>query len=117
MDNAGNTETAQSSQIKIDKTAPVISGAPTTQANANGWYNADVTVHFTAADGGSGIATVTPDATVSTEGNNQSATGTATDLAGNTASFTVSGLKIDKTAQPSPARELLRPRQRWYKKK
>jgi hypothetical protein len=49
-----------------------------------------VTEHFTAADGGSGIATVTPDETVSTEGNNQSAR-TATDLAGNTASLRSAG--------------------------
>jgi len=83
--------------VNIDKTLPVISGATTTQPNANSWYNHDVTVHFTASDELSGIDTITPDTTVSTEGANQSVTGTAKDKAGNTASATVSGINIDKT--------------------
>jgi hypothetical protein len=41
---------------------------------------------------------MTSDVTVSTEGSNQSAIGTVVDKAGNTASKTESGLKIDKTA-------------------
>jgi hypothetical protein len=67
-------------------------------ANSNGWYKTNVEVDFTCADvGGSGIATCEGDTTL-TEGTDQSATGKATDWAGNTATDTVSGINIDKTA-------------------
>ncbi|MCX6012791.1 MAG: hypothetical protein NTV30_05160, partial [Chloroflexi bacterium] len=82
----------------IDKTAPSISGSRTPEGNSNGWNNSDVTVKFVAADTLSGIASVTPDTVVNTEGANQSVTGTAIDAAGNTASTTVSSISIDKTA-------------------
>jgi hypothetical protein len=95
-DNAGNTATA-SANINLDTTPPTITGAATTSPNSNGWYNHDVIVHFTATDSLSGLASVTPDTTISTEGSGQSVTGTATDNAGNTASFTVTGINIDKT--------------------
>ncbi len=92
-----NTEPTKDKDVKIDKTPPVITGAATTQPNAKGWYNNDVTVIFTATDSsGSGIDTFTPDIVISTAGVDQTATGTATDVAGNTASVTVSGIKIDK---------------------
>jgi len=96
-DKAGNSASATVSDINIDKTAPSISGAPTTSSNANGWWKTDVTVHFTSSDGLSGLASVTPDTTLTTEGAGQSVVGTATDKAGNSASATVSGINIDKT--------------------
>jgi hypothetical protein len=95
-DNAGNVEPIKNQTIKIDKTTPTITGTPTTSPNANGWYNNDVIVHFTASDAVSGVDTITPDITISTEGTGQSVTGTATDKAGNSASTTVSGINIDK---------------------
>ena len=98
VDVAGNSASFTVTGINIDKTAPTISGAPTTTANGAGWWKTDVTVHFTASDGGSGLASVTADQTVSTEGSGQSVTGTAIDNAGNSASFTISGINIDKTA-------------------
>jgi hypothetical protein len=97
-DKAGNVETTKNQVIKIDKTAPTITGAPTTSPNANGWYNTDVVVRFSADDAVSGLATVPPDTTLASEGAGQSVTGTATDQAGNTASYTVGGINIDKTA-------------------
>jgi len=98
-DNTGNTEAAKSYTVKIDKTPPTITASRTPGANANGWNNTDVVVHFGASDTLSGIDidTVTPDATISTEGADQSVTGTATDKAGNSASATVAGISIDKT--------------------
>jgi len=81
-----------------DTTPPTITGSATTQPNASGWYNNDVIIHFEATDNESGIDTITPDITLTNEGENQSATGTAKDKAGNEASFTVSGINIDKTA-------------------
>ncbi|MFA5871095.1 MAG: alpha/beta fold hydrolase [Parcubacteria group bacterium] len=79
-----------------DTTPPTIIGYATTQPNASGWYNTDVVVRFEAADSESGIESVTPDVVISTEGANQSVTGTAIDKAGNSATYAVSGINIDK---------------------
>ncbi|MDD5287804.1 MAG: hypothetical protein PHY28_01660 [Dehalococcoidales bacterium] len=97
IDNSGNAETIKSIQVNIDKTPPTITGARTTEPNAAGWNNTDVTIHFTAADALSGVASVTSDTTVSAQGANQSVNGTVTDKAGNSASTTVTNINIDKT--------------------
>lgn len=97
VDKVGNTSSKTVSGINIDKTKPTISGSTSPGATPYGWNNTDVTVHFDASDILSGIATVTPDVIISAEGTNRSASGTATDLAGNSASTTVSGINIDKT--------------------
>jgi hypothetical protein len=96
-DNAGNS-TTRTLSAQIDVTKPTISGAPTTSPNAAGWYKANVMVNFTCADALSGVASCGPNQTLTNEGANQSASGTAADHAGNTASATESGINIDKTA-------------------
>jgi hypothetical protein len=98
-DLAANVEPAQTLTIKLDKTPPSITGTRTPLANANGWSNTDVTASFTCADDLSGLAAGSPPTPtlVSTEGANQQVTGACQDLAGNTASATVSGISIDKT--------------------
>ncbi len=69
VDNAGNVATAVTvGPFKIDLTKPTISAAATTQPNANGWYNSNVTVHFTCADALSGIAFCPGDEVLSSEG-------------------------------------------------
>ena len=93
---AGGTST-QSVTIKRDATAPSVTATRTPGANANGWNNTDVTVTFAGTDTFSGPVTCDA-ALVLGEGANQSATGSCTDLAGNSASATVSGINIDKTA-------------------
>ncbi|GAB2811195.1 OmpL47-type beta-barrel domain-containing protein [Lentzea nigeriaca] len=86
-DNAGNTESAKTVTVNIDKTPPTITHAQSPAANANGWNNGAVTVTFTCGDsGGSGVATCGPNQTVGTEGKDQAVTGTVKDNAGNTAS-------------------------------
>jgi hypothetical protein len=85
------------SGINIDKTAPTISGAATTNPNAAGWYTGPVTVHFTCSDTLSTIDNCPSNVTLSSNGVNQSVSGTATDNAGNTATATVSGINIDAT--------------------
>jgi len=96
-DRAGNNESHHTAIVLIDKTKPTITGAPTSAPNAAGWYRTPVTVHFTCADQAnlSGLASCTADQTVSTSGANQSVTGTALDNAGNSSSYTVTGLKVD----------------------
>lgn len=89
----------QQQTFKIDTMPPVITANRMQGPNANGWNNGDVTVRFSCSDNGSGLASGSPpaDVVVSSEGNNQSVTGTCKDMAGNTASITVSGINIDKT--------------------
>lgn len=90
--------------IQRDATPPTISGSASPAANSHGWNNTNVTVSFTCGDNLSGVAPSScgPNQVLTGEGSGQSATGTATDEAGNTASATVSGINIDKTA-PSVA--------------
>ena len=98
VDGAGNSDIATVSNINIDLTAPTITGSRTPLANANGWNNTDVTVSFSCGDSLSGVASCSPNATLTGEGASQSATGNAMDNAGNTNSATASGINIDKTA-------------------
>ncbi len=101
-DKVGNSETPQLKQtLKIDRTGPTMTGATTTSANSDGWFNANVVVHFTATDLISGIAIAPSDATISTEGQSQSSQGISRDNAGNNAQYTVTGIKIDKTKPTS----------------
>jgi hypothetical protein len=96
IDNAANSATAHES-VSIDKTAPSIVAAPDRAANAGGWYDDDVVVSFTCGDSLSGIDVCATPKTLG-EGANQSASGTASDLAGNSASASVTGINVDKTA-------------------
>lgn len=97
VDAAGNGEEHQSETIKIDKTVPSLTGAPTTDSNDAGWYKGDVVVHWTCSDDTSGLDGTCPaNSTVDGEGDDLSATASVSDLAGNTASATVGGLRIDR---------------------
>src|SRR6266566_3596849 len=105
-DNAGNTAST-SIKLNIDKTPPTISTASSPTPNGNGWNNSNVTVTFTCNDSLSGIGSCTPPATVSADGRSQVISGTAADIAGNTASASVT-INLDKTpptikASASPA--------------
>jgi CRISPR/Cas system type I-B associated protein Csh2 (Cas7 group RAMP superfamily) len=104
--NSGGHTSAPSSALSvlIDTTAPTITAARdgTTYAAAHsGWNNTNVTVSYSASDntGGSGLVSpATGSQVVSSEGANQSVTFSVADVAGNSSSATVSGIKIDKTA-------------------
>ncbi len=91
--------------VKLDKTAPTITGAPTTNPNANNWYKGAVTVKFTCGDALSGVVScegwnglVNNGVTLTSTGRNQQVQGTAVDKADNTASFAVTGINIDSVA-------------------
>ncbi|MBK9008976.1 MAG: HYR domain-containing protein [Anaerolineae bacterium] len=81
-----------------DTSAPVITFVSRTPANGAGWNNTDVTVTWSCVDAQSGVVAATVNQTVTTEGTNQSATGTCANRAGLTASNTQNGINIDKTA-------------------
>ena len=94
-DTAGNTGT-DSVTVKLDKTAPSISGAITSgTAGKNGWYVSPVKVHFTCSDALSGLASCQDDVTVTTNGAAQSANGSAKDVADNVGTASVAGINID----------------------
>ena len=100
VDNAGNTNTATAT-VRIDKTDPTITAAADRAANGAGWYNADVVVSFSCNDNtnGSGIANgACPGTQTLGEGVNQSASAQVSDIAGNQASASATGINIDKTA-------------------
>ncbi len=109
QDKAGNSGNGSVSGIKIDRTAPSISGKTVNDdgsarsANPAGWFNSAVRVRFTATDGLSGIQDEPSDVVLNTDGANQSATGTATDMADNAASAMVSGINIDSQAPKTDA--------------
>ena len=96
FDAAGNSASA-SVIINLDKTPPTIAVSLSTPPNAFGWHNSDVTVTFTCSDALSGIATCPAPVIVSTEGAGQVITGTALDVAGNSASTSVT-INLDKTS-------------------
>ena len=86
------------SRIMVDKTAPTITYVGRTAPNAAGWNDTNVTLNWTCADSLSGSVSSTVSQIISTEGTNQSATGTCTGNTGNSASDTQGGVNIDKTA-------------------
>jgi len=98
-DLAGNSATFTSPQLKIDKTPPSISGSRSPAANSDGWNNGNVVVSFSCTDTLSRLAAGSPppDTVVSSEGANQSNSGSCQDAAGNSASAMVGGINIDKT--------------------
>jgi len=84
--------------IKVDKTAPTVTAAPSRPADSNGWYNHAVSVSFSGADGTSGIDSCSATKSYSSpDSSGASVSGSCTDKAGNvgTASF---GLQYDATA-------------------
>src|SRR5262249_11513516 len=99
-DAAGNSASTSVGAINVDKTAPTLSGAPTASANANGWYKGDVTIHWTAADALAGVdpSAVPTDSVINGDGGNLGASASVSDLAGNSGSGSVTGIKIDRTA-------------------
>jgi hypothetical protein len=102
-DSGGLTANASVTYSVVDTGDPTITYVTRTPANANGWNNTDVTVEWTCEDAGSGVVAPTATEVVTTEGENQGATGTCTDNAGHTVSHMVSGINIDKTAPVATA--------------
>ncbi|WP_203915246.1 beta strand repeat-containing protein [Rhizocola hellebori] len=83
--------------VLIDRIAPTIHPTAAPGPNGHGWNNTSVVVTFSCDDDSSGVDTCTAPITLSGQGANQTATGTVTDRAGNTASATTMPINIDLT--------------------
>jgi hypothetical protein len=100
---AGGAAGPVSVSIKRDATSPTIGGSASPAANGHGWNNTAVDVSFLCDDNLSGVASCGPNATLASEGRDQSVTGNASDNAGNTNSATVGGINIDKSSPNAPS--------------
>ncbi len=98
IDNAGNSESVGASRIDYDTIAPTVTHTLNPAANAFGWNNTDLLVHFAATDDNSGVqaATITADRTVNVETAATTIDGQATDVAGNIGKDSLT-VKLDKT--------------------
>jgi hypothetical protein len=99
-DAAGNSA-ATSLPIKLDQHGPIVTATPDRAPNAAGWYGGPVTFHFACDDtatGDSGVAGCPSNVTISGDGANQTRTVQATDVAGNTTSYTTPAVNIDAAA-------------------
>jgi hypothetical protein len=86
--------------VIVDDQPPVVTGTPGRAPNANGWYNAPVTITWSSTEPNPALgAPPTPAPTaVSTQGANQTVTsGKSCDSAGNCATGTVTGINLDMT--------------------
>jgi hypothetical protein len=106
MDAASNTASA-SVTVNIDKTSPVIAAMVSATPNASGVYTAPVSINFTCTDALSGVTFCPAPVAVTTVGAGQVVSGTATDVAGNTAAASVTlnveAVPLSITAAVSPA--------------
>jgi hypothetical protein len=94
--------------FSIDKVAPTVTGAgPSRSGNANGWFNAPLSVSFSGADGTSGIASCQGASYSGPDSASASVSGTCRDVAGNVSAAGSYSFKYDATAPgvtPAPAR-------------
>lgn len=99
-DRAGNTAQDTQDGVNIDLTPPTITFESRTAANGAGWNDGAVSVTWTCEDGVSDVVEDSVMDLVTTDGADQTASGTCEDLAGNTASAELDGINID-TVDPT----------------
>lgn len=85
-------------QFKIDKAAPTVTPAAERASDGGGWFNHAVSVVFSGADSGSGVAGCTTAAYAGPDSSSASVSGTCRDVAGNVSAPVAFGLKYDATA-------------------
>jgi hypothetical protein len=99
--------TSKSKPIKLDKTAPAVSGAADRPPDASGWYNRALTVSFSGTDGTAGIEACSSAGYSGPDNATASVSGTCRDKAGNVGTAAVS-FKYDATA-PTVSRVRTKP--------
>jgi Glucodextranase, domain B len=80
-----NRSTTLAVPVTLDATPPSVTATLSPAPTTNGWNAPGAVVTFTCSDSGSGIATCPAPVTVTQSGASQAISGTATDVAGNTA--------------------------------
>jgi hypothetical protein len=95
---AGATASNTRSGINIDTTKPTVTGTPSSQPNANGWWSAPVTITWSCTDNVSGVASQPQAQTFSSNVRGGTATATCTSVAGTTGTGTYSPINIDMSA-------------------
>ncbi|WP_305785996.1 Neogenin [Symbioplanes lichenis] len=97
-DKAGNAADV-ALKLNVDTKAPQITAEIKGERTADGWYTGEPLVHFTCTDEASGVAFCPSDQIVRLDGSDQTLIGTAKDVAGNTAtaSLTVNADKVAPT--------------------
>ena len=95
IDLAGNVGSTQLAGIHIDQSPPWLSVTLVPEPSDTGFSNGPVTGRFTCSDTGSGIVACPSDRIVTSEGANQTVTGTVVDRAGNRATATSGPFGID----------------------
>jgi hypothetical protein len=116
LDHAGNG-TPAALAVRYDATAPQASAAPSRPANANGWYNAPLTVSFGGTDATSGVESCTaPQMHSAPDRANASLAGSCTDRAGNASGQTSFTFRYDATPPVVTGGIAVRPPDRngWY---
>jgi hypothetical protein len=94
-DRAGHRVTDPAT-VSVDKTEPTISPSRDRPPNDAGWYDENVVVTFACGDALSGIDSCPQPETLG-EGEDQTASGTARDTAGNSKPASISDIDVDKT--------------------
>ena len=110
-DNAGNSATSNTVNVKVDKTGPLVTASATkadsTSYTPGSWTNQTVTVHFTCSDALSGVlaGSCPADAVIAadTPATGQNVFGSVSDNAGNSATSNTINVKVDKTAADATA--------------
>jgi hypothetical protein len=98
---SGTEWTGQTVTIRIDKTAPTVSGAFSRAPDWGGWFNHPVGFSFRGQDATSGIRACTSGLYRGPDGAGVAATGSCSDVAGN-AGYRVLSLNYDATPPPAP---------------
>ncbi|MDQ1403279.1 MAG: hypothetical protein QOG03_1595 [Actinomycetota bacterium] len=94
--------------FNVDWTAPQFNAYAYGTHGDNGWYRSDVNVEFVCFDRVSGMASCPASTTLSSDGANQTVTGTALDVAGNSATASITASidthppTITASVRPSP---------------
>jgi hypothetical protein len=113
-DRAGNQSAPATLRVAVDTADPVLTATVT---NLDGtpyvpgrWTSQNVVVTFVCSDrDGSGVGSLTPPVTVSSEGAGQSASGSCSDNVGRSVNLDVHGIEVDKTAPRAPTTNVDRP--------